>query len=65
MNPVGLGLTMLGTVTVLAILIGGFSGSWLWAWRLFLFGIAWAAVELAVIVFVPGVGAWVAEVRSR
>lgn len=64
-NPVGLGLTMLATVTVLAILMGGMSGSWRWAWRLFLFGLAWAAVELALIVFVPAVGAWVLEVRSR
>lgn len=64
-NPVSLALTLLGTVTVLVLLIGGMSGSWRWAWRLFLFGLAFAAVEFALIAFVPAVGAWVTEVRSR
>lgn len=64
-NPVGLALTMLATVIVLTLLIGGMSGSWRWAWRLFLFGLAWTAVEFSLIAFVPAVGAWVMEVRSR
>lgn len=65
MNPVSLGLTMLAALTALVLIVGAYSGAWRIAWRLFLFGLAFGAVELALITYVPAVGAWVTEVRSR
>lgn len=61
-NPVGTGLAMLGVVVVLPLILGGFSGMWRQAWFLFLFGLAFGAAELALILFVPAVGTFVAEV---
>lgn len=65
LNPVDLGLTMFAAVTVIALLAGGFSGAWRIAWRLFLLGLAIAAVELAVITLLPALGTWITERRSR
>lgn len=65
MDPVELGLILSAVAAVIALLAGGFSGEWRIALRLFLSGLGFAAVEVAVITYVPAVGIWVMEVRSR
>lgn len=50
-------LCLLAAVALVALVVG-LAGGWRWTVRLFLFGLAAAAAQLALIVLIPHVGTW-------